>query len=327
MVEINLSAEQEGIIAKVEKLLSLARNNPNENEAESATAKAMELLAAYNLDMAQIGKPQGSNRKDQKLKGGLYSWQRNLWNAVAELNFCRYWFIRGLTKGSAYEHRILGRTENVIAMKVMAEYLQDTVERLAVEYGKKAYPGASRFIKELIIYREGVAYRLAERLRELRRQRINEERRKQEEAKTRHSHGGFALVLADVIQTEDDLNNDYIMGWEPGTTANNRAAEKERQRLAMEAYEKKMAEQAEWDRLHPEEAAKRKKANDEYWAKVMAEDAKKAKRRKTAAARPQRMSRAEQRMSTHEFYAGYNKGDEVGLGQQIDHNETKRIAE
>ncbi len=323
-----LNAEQEGIISKVEKLLALARNNPNENEAQSATEKAMELLAAYNLDMASIGK-QTSNRKDQKLKGGLYSWQRELWNAVAQLNFCKYWFIRGLARGQSYEHRILGRVENVASTKVMAEYLQDTIERLATDYGKKAYPGASRFIRELIIYREGMAYRIAERLRELRRQRINEERRKQEEARTRHSHGGFALVLADVIQTEDDLNEDYLHGLEPGTTGKRRAEEKARQAAAMDAYNKRMAEeQAKWDlfaKTNPEEAkrivAERKRAIRERDAKWAAQDAKRAK----AMTRPRKMTRAEERMSSPEFYAGYDKGNEVGLDRQIDGDDQPRL--
>ena len=324
MTEAILNAEQEGIIAKVEKLLALAKNNPNENEAESATSKAMELLAAYNLDMASIGK-QTTNRKDQKLKGGLYSWQRELWNAVAELNFCKYWFIRGLAKGQAYEHRILGRVENVASMKVMAEYLQDTVERLAVEYGKKAYPGSSRFIRELIIYREGIAYRLADRLRTLRAERIQEERRKRDEAATRHSHGGFALVLADVIQTEDDLNEDYLNGLEPGTTGARRAAEKARQAAALAKWQEEMDKQKKYWEDHPEEYAEHKRQIAERDAKWAAEDAKRAKRRSTAPARPRRMTREEQRQNSPEFWAGYEKGNEVGLDRQIATDNTKRI--
>jgi len=324
MVEAVLTPEQEGIIAKVEKLFALAKNNPNENEAESAAAKAMDLLAAYNLDMASVGKPQGSNRKDTKLKGGLYTWQRNVWNAVAELNFCKYWFIRDLAKGQAYEHRILGRVENVASTCVMADYLQDAIERLAVEYGKENYPGQSRFIKSLIIYREGLAGRISERLRELRRERLNEERRKQEEARTRHSHGGFALVLADVIQTEDDLNNDYLMGWEPGTTAKNRAESEARRAKAMEQYYAEVEKQQKYWDEHPEEFARHKAEQQRQYEKWEKENARKAERRKTAVTE-KKPSRAEQRMNDPNYWRGYQKGNEVGLDRQIDNTETKRI--
>jgi hypothetical protein len=331
-MEIHLTAEQESVISKVEKLLALSRNNSNEAEAESAAAKAMELLAAYNLDMAIVGQTskQDGKRNDKKRKGGLYSWQRDLWHAVSKLNFCRYWFIRGLGRGTQYEHRILGRQENVIATELMAEYLQDTIERLTVEYGKKHYPGKSRFIRELIAYREGMANRLYWRLEDLRHQRITEDRRKADEARARHSHGGTALVLADVIQTEDDLNEDYLMGLEPGTTAKRRAEREARRAAAQAAYNQQMAEeQAKWDAFaaaNPEEAARivreRERKAKEQEAKWAAEDARRAKQ----PSRERKLTSREQRMQSHEFYAGYDKAGEVGLDKQIDKSNTKRIA-
>lgn len=321
-----MDAEQEAVIGKVRKLLALANNNSNEAEAQSATAKAMELLAAYNLDMAILNqtKPKDSKRDDKKRSGGLYSWQRDLWYAVAELNFCRYFFIRGLSAGSKYEHQIIGRAENVIATELMSEYLQDTIERLTVEYGKRAFPGKSRFIRELIAYREGMAYRLADRLRTLRAERIKAERDRAAAA-TAGYHGSNALVLADVIQTEQDLNEDYINGWEPGTTAKRRAEQQERQRKATEAYKEEMRKQEEWDKAHPVEAAERKAKEAETYAKWAREDAAKAARRKTAVDRPRRMTSREERMSSHEFYAGYEKGKDVGLDRQIGTDNTRRI--
>lgn len=322
-METTLNAEQESVIAKVQKLLALARGNTNENEAQAATSKAMELLAAYNLDMAVLNKPGASPsaRKDQKRAGGLYSWQRDLWLAVAELNFCKYFFVRGLSKGSKYEHQIIGRAENVLATELMAEYLQDTIERLTVEYGKMAFPGQSRFIRELIAYREGMAHRLQDRLLTERWRRITEERKKRDEAATRHSHGGTALVLADVIQTEEDLNNDYIYGYEPGTTARRRAEYQARQAAAKAAADELLRKQDEWDKAHPREAALRKaKEAEEYAAKQRrwaAEDEKRSRQ----PARTRRLTSREERMQSHEFYAGHDKGGEIGLDQQLTNNQ------
>ena len=45
-------SEQE-IMNKVQKLLALAGNNPNENEAQAAYAKAQAIIAEYNLDMSK----------------------------------------------------------------------------------------------------------------------------------------------------------------------------------------------------------------------------------------------------------------------------------
>ena len=42
------------IIEKIQKLLALGGNNPNENEATTATQMAMDLLAKYNLSMSEV---------------------------------------------------------------------------------------------------------------------------------------------------------------------------------------------------------------------------------------------------------------------------------
>lgn len=329
MTELELSAEATAVIAKVEKLLALAGNNTNEAEAASATAKAMELLAAYNLDMAIVGKTaKGSQRKDTRLKGGLYGWQRSLWNAVAKLNFCSYWYIRGLSRGSTYEHRILGRTENVAATKVMADYLQQAVERYARDYAAKAFPGQSIFIREMIAFREGMATKLYYRLELMRGERLAEDKRKQDEARARHSSGdgsGTGIVLASIIQTEEDLNTDYLNGYEPGTTARRRAEADARRAAAMAAAEA-------WELAHPDEAAAKraadKAASDKWWAEHAKKEEAKARRRAkqptTERYRAETPEEQRRRMST--FGAGYAKGDEVGLDKQIDNTNRERIA-
>src|SRR4051812_3317755 len=108
----------------------------------------------------------------------------------------------------------------------MAQYLQDAVERLARDWMRDNRPGLSIFTKEAIAYREGVTTRLVGRMWDLRQQRIKEaEAKRDAERAANAAHGVFtenALVLSDVISTEDDLNNDHIMGWAMGTSAQNR---------------------------------------------------------------------------------------------------------
>lgn len=45
---------KEALMKKVEKLLSLAGNNPSQEEAQSAMAKAQKLIVEHNLDMSKL---------------------------------------------------------------------------------------------------------------------------------------------------------------------------------------------------------------------------------------------------------------------------------
>lgn len=43
------------VVARVRKLLNLAGNNSNENEASSAASKAQEIMAEFNISLSEIG--------------------------------------------------------------------------------------------------------------------------------------------------------------------------------------------------------------------------------------------------------------------------------
>lgn len=89
-ITADLTDEQRKAIEQVEKLLRLAGKNQNENESAAAAAKAQELLLKHNLDMSIVEQNSGASsgkREDIKFAGGLYHYQRELWGAVAKLNF------------------------------------------------------------------------------------------------------------------------------------------------------------------------------------------------------------------------------------------------
>lgn len=327
------------IVERIKKLLALAANNPNEHEAQVAAAKAQEMLEAHNLDMAQLGHTaQGRPRADQKQKGGLYGWQRSLWKAVAELNFCHYWSIKGLAAGSTYEHRILGSSVNVLSTQLMAEYLQGAIERLAQQWAKEQGM-KSVFVRQAIAYREGMAARIVERLQIERRRKLAEERAREAERKAAASHPGAAptttaLTLVDVQQTEADLNNDYLNGWEEGTTAANRAADKARQAAWAAKYQEEQRlheERLANDPAYAAEHAAKKKAEEEYWTKKEAEWAKKdeAKARRQAKNPPKpryrKLTPEEERMNLAGYWEGRDKGDAISLNEQINKEEREAI--
>lgn len=319
MASNELSPEALKVIEKVQKLLALAGNNPNEHEAAAASQMALNLLATYNLDMLSVenNKDKTGKRSDTKTSGGLYRWQRDLWYHVSQLHFCMYWSIKGKRKGQTYEHRILGRQENVIGCKLMAEYLQATIERLARErVGNNA---REYFTKSSVSFREGCASRIAEKLADLRRERLeaDERKRKEEAARARHPSAapGTALILADAIQAEEDANNDYLRG--EGWSARRRA-----ERAAAEAvWAANEAKVRQWEKDHPEEH----KANQERAAKEQArfdkEEARRAKRRKGVTTNRGRAYKGD----ANAYWEGWDKGKDVGLDTQISSNPARRV--
>lgn len=317
--DTQFDAATEAVIDKVRKLLALAKNNDNEHQAEAAASKARELLEAYNLDLAHINKNSHTfaARDKQVLRGGLYQWQRDLWHMTAQLNFCKYWYIRGTTKGSNYEHELLGSKVNVISTTVMAQYLQDTVERLARDWMRDNRPGLSIFTKEAIAYREGVASRLTTRMWAIRSQRVREEEAKRKAQREENAkHGIFtenALILSDVISTEEDLNEDHLWGLAPGTSAQRRKEREARQAAAEKEAAEMLRKQNEWDEAHPEEAAKRKAKEKEEYDERM-----KKYWDKSNNARRRKPSPEEERRNMRSFSHGYDAGKDISLDKQVD---------
>lgn len=317
------------LIAKIKALLET--RGCTEAEAQSRTAKAQELLEKYNLDMAILnsGTTANGKRQDTKRKGGLYSWQRRLWDSVAKLNFCHYLSLKGLERGSSYEHRIIGSHANVISTEMMAQYLQDTVERLAQQWAKdEGY--RSVFVREAIAYREGMVARLSVKLNARREDIVSEERRKEEErkqeqARTNAAPGGTALTILDVISSEADFNNDYLNGWELGTTAQNRKEQEAYAAAYREKAAKQRAEQEEYDRLHPEEAAARLKAAREEMDRWTKKWEKRQARRNQTPPRPRAQTAEEKRAGLGSYWRGYDDAANVGIDQQAEHDKKKAI--
>jgi hypothetical protein len=230
---------QENIIRRIQKLLELS-NNPNEHEASAAAAKVTELLAQYNLDMAVIrqtavaGGTVVAEEKREKTKvnrSAMYAWQRELWYAIAEANFCWHWVAEELTgkyssTGSPVfvkRHVILGSESNAKAATILGEYLCDAIERLL------PFENKDRLSRSAISWRMGCAAKLQERIRT-----------QTQELKSRQAEAGAAtnaLTLRDVFQREYEANYDAQYG--------------------KGAYARSQARDAEWNAARAEREAQR----------------------------------------------------------------------
>lgn len=318
MEQIELNDAALAAIEKVRKLLALAKDKgASEGEATNAMAMASRILEQHNLDMALVERTQGqagtphAKRDDKVSGGGLYKWQRGVWEATAKLNMCVYFSIRGLGRGTKYENRVIGRPENVIMTTVMAEYLQQAIERLAAEWAKdQGY--SSRFVREAIIYREGMADRIQNRLWTLQYDRKRESQNAKE-AQASSGAPGTALVLVDVISNEEDLNNDYLNNLEPGTTA------KRRHERDIEA-KRWGAEQAVKNAMHESRLQLDPEYAEQYRLLQLAE--KKAdeawnKKYGGRAGRAYRETATDRRRNHSAYGEGYERGASVSLDRQV----------
>jgi regulator of protease activity HflC (stomatin/prohibitin superfamily) len=330
-----LTDEQRSVLPKIQRLMSLAKGNTTEAEAASAVAKAQELLLAYNLDSSMLDQDlEGGQRAKDALRGGFAEYQRDLWREIAELNFCMHWVqqvwepkIRYTTNAYgervvksrgqyAWQHMFIGRKRNVAATIAMGTYLQKRIDDMAMEF---VYNDPHmRYSRRANSFREAAAESVIEKLVAKRRELLDAERVKHEEAEARAREAAAkgistetAVTIASVQQTERDANLEMRYGWEPGTMAKERAVQQAKRAAQAAADAAAEAEYAEWAAAHPEEAA----AKEAERLKQEAKDAKKRARRYASAGK----SKA---YDPQAWAVGRSKGKEIGLDQQTDRNKT-----
>lgn len=314
----NNETDEDRILAKIEKALRLAENNPSEAEAATAMRMAQQMADAYNIDIEGLrarGDGKAAKREDDLFPGGLYPYQRNLYEAIAKLNHCLYWAKKGLRRGDKYRHRLVGSKVNVMLTKQMGQYLQQTVERLARDYmgnDPKLY-----FTKEAHHFREGVVDRVIQKIDAKRREDLEEAKRRKTEEAARSRHPGAAtanalVLIDDVVVREREANWDFQYG--EGSWARmqaEKAAREERQRKAQEEFEA-------WVKANPAEHARQQAAaaeeNAKYWREQEKREARNAARRKGVAYRPSRPTKYD----SDAYYDGQDAGKDVSLDRQVE---------
>ncbi len=224
---MNFTETQRKAIDQIEKLLNLAAKAGTPEEAASATAKAQELLAKHNLSSEALEDStakQSAKREKAMVEGGRYSFQRDLWKAVAELNFCHYWQRDEAMKdekgrylyspGGRTKWRkmncLVGRVVNVRATQAMAGYLEVTIERMAVKrIGDEGWLMSSKWAHD---YRRGAFEAVIYKLKKAR----NEVLSKEEEQAAKAAGGalGTAITVAGYTSSEDDANYAFRFGEE-----------------------------------------------------------------------------------------------------------------
>lgn len=339
-----LPAETQAIVERVEKLLRLAARNPNEHEAANATAKAMELLAAYNLDMETVKQNtgDGGKRVDESLKGGHFQFQRDLWAAVAKLNYCMYWsmivpvrtrkfvpnstgtgFVPQYREKNTRQHRVVGRIVNARMTKVMSEYLEQAIDRALrerIEESNEQFRGTWA-----TSFREGCADGIISKINARRREMIADEKEKArkaaEAAAEQAGHEaaregvstGRAITLANVVAAETEANLDFLYGEGYCAKQAKARADEQQRRAAANAY------YAKWREENPVEVALQD-AQNRQWAEEDRKREEKNRRRRMNYV-PQGNYRASSgyKGDRSAFYEGQDASAKISIDQQADH--------
>lgn len=318
-------AGMDKILDQITKLLALAAKAGTPAEGEAAAAKAQELMDKYNLDTVALERRKGTTsgkREKEMLDGGYYSYQRALFRKVAELNFCMYAAeeyravrekdrkdvkMDGVTtyyykKGDTIwktRHRLVGRTVNVAATKVMVGYLNQAINRVLRERLTKSdgtVGGGQLHSAWAVSFREGAVARLCDKIEEEREKAENKRAAERKRAaKVSGVASGTALTLLDLKESENAANYDFLHG--DGAWAR--------------VMEDRAAHAAELKRQR-EEMARLAKENPEEYKRLEEQRRKEARRYSGRGYRPPG------RISD---YGGYNAGFDAGEGISI-HQQT-----
>ncbi len=160
------------IIEKIQKLLTLGGNNPNENEATNATRMAMDLLAKYNLSMSEIQNTDTEIVSHEEYKPGGKSfptWKTVLLNAICKAHFCQIILRPGTGK-----YIIVGKETNRETSKMMFTYLCNVINFETKQFLKDKDYDRSYGKTQGNAFRVGMAKRLAVRLQEKQQEIIRE---------------------------------------------------------------------------------------------------------------------------------------------------------
>ena len=128
---------REDILKKIDKLLALAGNNPNENEAISAALKAQELMAKHNIELAEVqGAESGQEITKEtytpkKSSHYVSKWKYSLSQIIAK-NFCCKTYSLGRDAIVFYGYE----KDAKIAQQVFG-FLFETGNKLADKYYRK----------------------------------------------------------------------------------------------------------------------------------------------------------------------------------------------
>jgi hypothetical protein len=146
------------VMNKIKKLLALT-SSPNEAEASVAMEKVHQFLKEYNLSISDITEDNRFSIIEENYLeyGKERKWRTLLCIAVSSANYCSP--LKAI-KGGNTTIRLVGKEHNILASKLMLDYLMATIERLSKNIA----------VKQRESYKLGIVNVLSEKLKNLHKQ-------------------------------------------------------------------------------------------------------------------------------------------------------------
>lgn len=291
------------LIEKLRKVLALT-TSPVEGEAMAAAAHLARLLAAHNLNIADLEKKgaaaPGVHEKGHDLGKAAFKWKLQLAEAIADHYFC-YALVDDYRKTVKF----IGRPDNVDSLIMLYGWIIDQIKRIAADERREHLANTGEHVDPLrwqVNFGLGAVERLSDRLTK--------------ESVTKES-AGTALVIHHRSEISDYLEERF------GYREDGRMTKKQQERQARQDAEDRRLEalkltdieayydECPWERPEtPEQAAARAKADEAFWKK----EARNERRRKGRYQRP--MSNKEWRQMEEAESArvsGRKAGDRINL--------------
>jgi hypothetical protein len=184
------------VIERIQKLLNLAGNNPNENEAAVAASRVQELLIKYNLEMADVEGHQsiGENIMADRFDMGAKRYCPFRWMVVTAQGVGDVTFVEVLYTISMRTFTFVGTPTDIQAAKELYWWLRDQIERLGEEEMRRVKNDRSIWNKKT--YRNNFLVACAGRVSA----RLREEQRRQLDIQNAHA----------LVRVSSEANKEYM---------------------------------------------------------------------------------------------------------------------
>ena len=127
------------IIERLKKLLALAGNNPSQEEANAAMAKAQAVALEHGIDLALLGESQAESESEIIRDEMEFGQRLPTVNTYVSNILIKYFNVRIITSGSRYGGRKLifvGKQEDINTAKYVYTWLSETMVRCWHNYYK-----------------------------------------------------------------------------------------------------------------------------------------------------------------------------------------------
>lgn len=203
------------VTTRIQKLLALAGNNPNEHEAESAMRAALKLAAKHNIDLKKLADKSGNRIGEMLFESHGRPWERAVCQAVGELYFCGYLYVK-LGKKTC-RHIFVGTEDNARVAAEISAWVAESIRRT----GKREARGDTPFYNSFCA---AAADRVYDRVEQM----IAEAKA----GELKDDETGKALVLASLYDQHHQANQDYIQNVHKPKTKNLRLSGSDEQGAA-----------------------------------------------------------------------------------------------